>query len=165
MVQCNKDDIDKSCKSFKITSSNIGYSSPPTSYYKGKDPSSTAKKFGTMLFKLINDKNDPKYYKFNHQNTITFIIRETTRNSNNKTFSYITKRETLNKPIKRTLPNGTVITNKYKITVHKYDSNKTKTKPIINDSPLPTNEKKETFFLKPIIVENIKIDRDYFLPT
>lgn len=117
-VKCNKGDTEKQCRSFKIVGSGIGYVSPPTSYYKGKEPMNAANKFGSMLFRLINDKKSA-YYKFNKQNTIKMIMRETTRGSSKATYYYKVERHELPKPIERTLPNGTKIVNKYKIKTHK----------------------------------------------
>jgi hypothetical protein len=117
-VKCNKGDVEKQCRSFKIVGSGIGYVSPPTSYYKGKEPMNAANKFGSMLFRLINDKKSA-YYKFNKQNTIKMIMRETTRGSSKATYYYKVERHELPKPIERTLPNGTKIVNKYKIKTHK----------------------------------------------
>jgi hypothetical protein len=117
-VKCNKGDAEKQCRSFKIVGSGIGYVSPSTSYYKGKEPMNAANKFGSMLFRLINDKKS-SYYKFNKQNTIKMIMRETTRGSSKATYYYKVERHELPKPIERTLPNGTKIVNKYKIKTHK----------------------------------------------
>ena len=126
MVKCNEKDNQSICRSFKIIGSGIGYMSPPSSYYKGKDPMSVANKFGTMLFKLINSKTNKKgesnpYYKFNKQKMIKIIIKETTRTSSKPTFYYKVERE--DKPTTRTLPDGTVIVNKYKIKSHKCSAN------------------------------------------
>lgn len=120
MVKCNKNDNESQCRSFKILGSGVGYISPARSYYKGKDPMSVANKFGSMLFRLINDKTSA-YFKYNKQNTIKIIMKETTRGSSKATFYYTVERIELPKPIERKLPDGTVIVNKYKIKTHKCD--------------------------------------------
>ena len=114
MVKCNKNDAESSCRSFKIIGCGVGYKSKQTSYYKGKDPTVAVRKFGTMLFKLINDPSS-EYHKFKNQKSIKVIIKETTRGSDKKTFYYLTERVELDKPVTRTLPNGETVTNKYKI--------------------------------------------------
>ena len=81
---------------------------------------SVANKFGSMLFRLINDKTSA-YFKYNKQNTIKIIMKETTRGSSKATFYYAVERIELPKPIERKLPDGTVIVNKYKIKTHKCD--------------------------------------------
>lgn len=121
MVRCNKNDSQNSCRSFKVVGSGIGYVSPPSSYYKGKDPLTVANKFGSMMFRLINDKNG-KYYSFRNKKNIKIIVKETTKGSLKNTFYYNLKRVELPKPITRTLPNGTVIVNKYKIHASKCDA-------------------------------------------
>lgn len=122
MVKCNKKDSQNSCRTFKIVGSGIGYVSPSSSYYKGKDPLTAANKFGSMLFRLTNDKSS-KYSKYKDKTTIKIILKETTRGSAKNTFYYKIERTLLPKPIKRTLPNGTVIVNKYKIKTSKCDAN------------------------------------------
>jgi hypothetical protein len=114
MVKCNKNDDDSGCRTFKIIGCGVGFKSKSTSYYKGKSPTVAVRKIGRMLFKLINDPKS-EYYKYKKQTTIKVIIRETTQGSKHKTFYYLTERFELDKPIVRTLPNGNVITNKYKI--------------------------------------------------
>lgn len=121
MVKCNKNDSQNSCRTFKIVGSGIGYVSPSSSYYKGKDPLTAANKFGSMLFRLVNDKSGT-YNKFKDKSTIKIILKETTRGSSKNTFYYKVERTLLPKPIVRTLPNGSVIENKYKIKTTKCDS-------------------------------------------
>ena len=121
MPRCNKNDTAVSCRSFKIVGSGIGYVSPATSYYKGKDPMAAANKLGNMLFRLVN--NDSKYSKFAKQDTIKMIMRETTRGSARSTYYYKVERTELPKPVVRTLPDGTVITNRYKVKAHKCSDN------------------------------------------
>jgi hypothetical protein len=113
MVKCNAKDSESSCRSFKIVGSGIGYVSPPTSYYKGKNAMAAAKKFGSMLFRLTSS-NDPKYKKFGAQQTIKVILRETTRGSPHKTSYYKLERIALPKPIERVI-NGVTIINKYTV--------------------------------------------------
>jgi hypothetical protein len=86
---------------------------------------SAANKLGTMLFRLVNS-NDPKYSKyskFSKQDSIKMIMRETTRGSARATFYYKVERTELPKPITRTLPDGTVIVNKYKTKTRKCGDN------------------------------------------
>ena len=114
MVKCNKNDTESSCRTFKIIGCGIGYDSPKTSYYKGKNATVAVSKFGRMLFKTINDPKSP-FYKFKNQKTIKVIIKETTRGSKQKTYYYLTERVELDTPVVRTLPDGRIVTNKYKI--------------------------------------------------
>nr|QOI90350.1 hypothetical protein HWQ62_00213 [Pyramimonas orientalis virus] len=142
MPRCNKNDTAVSCRSFKIVGSGIGYVSPSTSYYKGKDPMSAANKFGSMLFRLIN--NDSKYSKFAKQDSIKMIMRETTRGSARSTFYYKVERTELPKPVERTLPDGTVIINKYKVKAHKCGDNDSEIKKMAESVPTkPVKAKKE----------------------
>jgi hypothetical protein len=152
MVRCNKNDANNSCRSFKIVGSGIGFVSPPTSYYKNKDPMAAANKFGTMLFRLVN--NDPKYSKFAKQDTIKMIMRETTRGSSRATYYYKVERTELAKPVERTLPNGTVIVNKYKVKAHKCGDNDSEMTKMAEALPVKVMPVKKT---KKILTETIKM--------
>mgnify|MGYP001287044471 CR=1 FL=1 len=114
MVKCNKNDSESQCRSFKIIGCGVGFKSKQTSYYKGKTPAVAVRKFGRMLFKLINDPNS-EFYKFKDQQTIKVIIKETTRGSDRKTYYFLTQRVELEKPVTRTLPNGQTVVNRYKV--------------------------------------------------
>jgi hypothetical protein len=114
MVKCNKNDTEAQCRSFKIIGCGVGYKSKASSYYKGKNPTVAVRKFGRMLFKLINDPNS-EFHKYKNQTTIKVIIKETTRGSDKKTFYYLTERVELDEPVTRTLPNGQTVINKYKV--------------------------------------------------
>lgn len=177
MVKCNKNDPTNSCRTFQVFGSGIGYKSPNTSYYKGKTPSAVAKKFGSMLFRLINDETSD-YYKYRHQKTIKFIMRETTRGSDKATFYYKAEHILLPNPVERKLPNGKMIVNKYKTVIHKcgadpeieniisssVDVNKTTTTQSPNKTETVTTQSielspnKKGTVTKKIIVENIKIE-------
>jgi len=136
--------MDQKQRSFKIFGSDIGFSSPPTQYYKGAEPGSAAKKFGTMLFKLINNETS-KYSRFKHQNTIKLVLRETTKDSSKNIYYYDVTRHTLKNPVIRKGPDGTQIVNQYKTIVHKCKSKKDYLKIVLTPSPQrspqkPTNE-------------------------
>ena len=166
MPRCNKNDTAVSCRSFKIVGSGIGYVSPSTSYYKGKDPMSAANKFGSMLFRLVN--NDSKYSKFSKQESIKMIMRETTRGSAKATFYYKVERTELPKPIERTLPDGTVIVNRYKIKTHKCSDNDSEMKKMVESMPVKkVSEKKVKGVKKPVVPvpekpESVKIVSEKF---
>lgn len=86
-------------RSFTVASSSIG---SVGGRYKSKNPSAAAKKAATKLFAK---KNVAK---------IQFSLRESTRGSDKKVYEYTAIRETLTKPLVRTI-NGVEIVNKYKI--------------------------------------------------
>ena len=132
--------MDNKKRSFKIFGSDIGFSSPPTQYYRGAEPGSVAKKFGTMLFKLINNETS-KYYKFKDQNTIKIVLRETTKDSSKNIYYYTATRDTLKKPVIRKLPNGTEIVNQYKTIVHKCESKKDYINIVLTPSPQQSPQK------------------------
>jgi hypothetical protein len=139
-----------------VFGSGIGYISPTSSYYKGKEPGIVAKKFGSMLFRLINDEKSD-YYKYRDQSSIKFIMREKTKGSDKATFYYKAERIELPTPVKRTLPDGTVIINRYKTIVHKNDqkiNTQTITTPIVHTTS-PKEDK--SVITKAIIVEKFKI--------
>tara|TARA_Y100000385_G_C12887280_1_gene548395 strand:- start:137 stop:652 length:516 start_codon:yes stop_codon:yes gene_type:complete len=127
-------------RSFKIFGSDIGFSSPPNQYYWGVEPGSVAKKFGSMLFKLINNE-DSKYYKFKHKELINLVLRETTKDSSKNIYYYIASRHTLKKPLIRKLPNGTEIVNQYKTIVHKCYSKKDYIEIVLTPSPQRSPQK------------------------
>ena len=127
-------------RSFKIFGSDIGFSSPPTQYYWGVEPGAVAKKFGTMLFKLINNK-DSKYYKFKDQNIIKIVLRETTKDSSKNIYYYEVTRHTLKKPVIRKVPDGTEIVNQYKTIVHKCESKKDYINIVLTPSPQQSPQK------------------------
>lgn len=108
MVKCNKKDTESSCRSFKVVWSEIGYVSPPSSYFRGKSVAQVATKFGTRLFKLAS--TDPKYKKFANQEVIKLMIKETTRGSEHNTAFFKAKRVMLSAPLERTFPNGDKVT-------------------------------------------------------
>lgn len=153
MVKCKSGDS-VNCRSFQVFGSGIGYKSPSSSYYKGKAPAAVAKKFGSMLFRLINDKTS-EYFRFRNQSTIKFIMKETTRGSEKSTFYYRAERIELPEPIRRTLPNGNVIVNKYNIVIHKCggDDDKLEEDPLDNEL-----NKNSAVSSKRVIVENIKVE-------
>jgi hypothetical protein len=162
MVKCRSSNSGNSCRSFQVFGSGIGYISPTSSYYKGKEPGIVAKKFGSMLFRLINDEKSD-YYKYRDQSSIKFIMREKTKGSDKATFYYKAERIELPTPVKRTLPDGTVIINRYKTIVHKNDqkintqtanNTQTITTPIVHTTS-PKEDK--SVITKAIIVEKFKI--------
>ena len=108
MVKCNKTSSESSCRSFKIDWSEIGYMSPPSSYFRAKSVTQVATKFGTRLFNLI--KKDSKYKKFRDTDVLKMMIKETTRGSNGKTYFFKARREPLSTPLERTFPNGDTLT-------------------------------------------------------
>jgi hypothetical protein len=108
MVKCNKKDTESSCRSFKVVWSEIGYVSPPSSYFRGKSVSQVATKFGTRLFKLAT--TDPKYKKFANQEVIKVMIKETTRGAKDQTAFFKAKKVPLATPLERTFPNGNTVT-------------------------------------------------------
>ena len=126
--------IEQKKRTFKILRSEIGFTSPSTQYYKGKEPCSVAKKFGTMLFKMINDKNS-KYYKYSNLKTIKIIIRETTKHSLNKIYFYEVQQDELKKPVIRKSPNGNEIRYQYKTIVKTFNSNEEFERIISTPSP------------------------------
>ena len=107
MVKCNKQDSASSCRSFKVVWSEIGYVSPPSSYFRGKSISQVATKFGTRLFKLAT--TDPNYKKFAKQEVIKVMIKETTRGAKDETAFFKAKRIKLTTPLERTFPNGNTV--------------------------------------------------------
>lgn len=117
MVKCNKNNTNNSCRSFKIVDSSVGYQSPPTSYFRGKTPGVVAKKFGSMLFRLVM--NNPSYMRYKETDTIDISIQETTHGSNRALYCYTVKKTMLDRSITRTLPNGRQITNRFKTSVFK----------------------------------------------
>jgi hypothetical protein len=164
MVKCRSSNSGNSCRSFQVFGSGIGYISPTSSYYKGKEPGIVAKKFGSMLFRLINDEKSD-YYKYRDQSSIKFIMREKTKGSDKATFYYKAERIELPTPVKRTLPDGTVIINRYKTIVHKCgndqkintqtaNNTQTITTPIVHTTS-PKEDK--SVITKAIIVEKFKI--------
>tara|TARA_Y100000389_G_scaffold171628_1_gene179414 strand:- start:98 stop:580 length:483 start_codon:yes stop_codon:yes gene_type:complete len=154
MVKCKSGDNSVACRSFQVFGSGIGYKSPSNSYYKGKAPTVVAKKFGSMLFRLINDKTS-EYFRFQNQSTIKFIMKETTRGSEKSTFYYRAERVELPEPIRRTLPNGNVIVNKYRIVIHKCGGDDLDLK---EEDPLDNelNKSNGAVSSKRVIVENIE---------
>jgi len=115
MVKCNKNDTESSCRSFKMDWSEIGYVSPPSSYFRGKGVTQVATKFGTRLFKLA--KSDPKYKKFEKLDVVKMMVKETTRGSKGNTYFFKAKRELLSTPLERTFPNGSTVTITHRTTV------------------------------------------------
>lgn len=115
MVKCNKNSSDSSCRSFKIDWSEIGYMSPPSSYFRAKSITQVASKFGTRLFNLIS--KDSKYNKFKDLEVVKMMIKETTRGSNGKTYFFKARRQALSTPLERTFPNGDTLTITHRIVV------------------------------------------------
>ena len=115
MVDSNKDTTKTSSRKFKIISSSIGYVSSDSSSFSGSSPYSVAKKFGSKLFRLIQQ--NPEYISYKDTTEIKINIRESTRNSKNNVFCYKLIKKNYDKPIERTLPNGTTIEYKFEIKV------------------------------------------------
>jgi hypothetical protein len=157
MVKCNntRSGDNNVCRSFQVFGSGIGYKSPSSSYYKGKAPSAVAKKFGSMLFRLIND-HTSEYVRFRNQSTIKFIMKETTRGSDKSTFYYKAERVELPEPIRRTLPNDNVIVNKYRIIIHKCGGGDDLEEPSHDNKLNKSNS--GVVSSKRVIVESIKVE-------
>lgn len=115
MVDSNKGTTKTSSRKFKIISSSIGFVSSESSYFSGSSPYSVAKKFGSKLFRIIQQ--DPEYTSYKDLTEIKVNIRESTRNSKNNVFCYKLVKKNFDKPIQRTLPNGTIIEYKFEIKV------------------------------------------------
>lgn len=116
MVKCNNKDKTDSCKSFKITWSETGYVSPPTSYFKGKTVGDVAKKLATRLFKEAA--SDPKYA---NETTLKMMVRETTRGSAKTTTFFKATREKLASPIIRPIGEGRTLTVTHRVKVVRCD--------------------------------------------
>jgi len=116
MVKCNNKDKADSCKSFKITWSETGYVSPPTSYFKGKTVGDVAKKLATRLFKEAS--RDPKYA---NETTLKMMVRETTRGSAKATTFFKATREKLPSPIIRPIGEGRTLTVTHRVKVMRCD--------------------------------------------
>ena len=117
MVNSNKDTTKTSSRKFKIVHSSIGYVSSPSSSFSGSSPLSVAKKFGSKLFRIIQE--DPQYISYKNATEIKINIRESTRGSSNDVFCYNLKKNYYDKPIERTLPNGTKIEYTFEIIAHR----------------------------------------------
>lgn len=77
---------------FTIAGSDIGFSGGRYRTDKSGTPVSAARKAASILFRMIENKNnDPKfnkYHTFAHHKGIKFIIREQTQGSNKDTYYY-----------------------------------------------------------------------------
>lgn len=111
MPKCSNGNPD--CKSFKILGSGIGFKG---GRYIAQDKTVAARRAGSRLYKKIE--SDPQYSQFKNKTTIKFILGETTKGSPKTTTAYQVKRTKLDKPLKIKIGN-TMVTYKYKYTVHK----------------------------------------------
>lgn len=80
-------------RTFTIQGSEIGFVGGD---YKSDLPSKAAKKAAKRLFQLIT--KDPKYKRYGDKKTMVFLLREKTRGSDKKTFSYETSVKDLKSP-------------------------------------------------------------------
>lgn len=78
---------------FTIQASEIGFTGGD---YKSDIPSKAAKKAGRRIFKEIKDNKEFK--KYASQNSVKFILREKTADSDKKTFFYEAEIKNLAKP-------------------------------------------------------------------
>ena len=92
----------------------VGYPSQNEFYgrYKGNSPKVAGSKAFSELVKMINF-NDKEEF-------IVFVLKEITRNSDHKTYTYIGTRVELNEPIIANI-NGKNIVFKYKNIIAKYN--------------------------------------------
>lgn len=66
--------------------------------YVSRDPTSAARKAGRQIYKKLSEYQIKSRIK-NGKPSIKFILRETTRDSLKKTFSYTVERKTLLEPV------------------------------------------------------------------
>ena len=106
-------------RTFRLVWSEIGYESPPQSYFRARTPGAAARKYGTRLFKL---RNTPPYDAVRGDpTTIKLVLQETTRGSSKPRVFYRVKRVPLDEPVARTFPNGRVVTITHKIVAKRCD--------------------------------------------
>ena len=92
MVKCSNGEPD--CMSFKVLGSGILFEG---GNYRAKSVSKAAKRAGVKLFQKIDNK--PEYKKYASKKSIKFILGETTRGSDKKTYAFEISRVKLDKPI------------------------------------------------------------------
>ena len=102
-------------RTFTIQGSGLKYNG---GRYKSDEVQSAAKKAATQLFRKLSL---PEYRMHKHKTQIKFILRETTKGSEKKTFYYIGERSELSKPLILTIK-GKEILYKYKYSVKKCNS-------------------------------------------
>ena len=111
MPKCSNGNPD--CKSFKVLGSGIGFKG---GRYVAENKMKAAKRAGSKLYKKID--NDPQYSQYKNKTSIKFILGETTSGSPKTSTAYEVKRTKLAEPKKIKIGN-TMVTYKYKYTVHK----------------------------------------------
>ena len=84
---------------FTIQGSDLGFEG---GRYKGKSPAIAARKAAKQLFRMIENKNKKrewsKYAHYASYDKIKFILRETSKESDKKTYYYKATSEELDKP-------------------------------------------------------------------
>lgn len=109
---------DKKTRSFKISGSDIGFEGGR--YKSDSGHSKAAKKAGSMLFRMIENKSNKadfrKYKKFHEHKIIKFILTECTQGSKKESKFYEATKIPLKTP-KVVERNGVSITYSYKIIV------------------------------------------------
>lgn len=80
-------------RTFTIQASEIGFRG---GIYKNDIPSKAAKKAAKRLFELVE--KEPEFKRFDDLDSIKFILRETTKGSDKKTFFYDASKKELRKP-------------------------------------------------------------------